>query len=115
MSNLDPRGADRIREVFARVRNGDDGVADLYAQYGVVLVDGARHEGRDAIRAFYRKAIESSHPQPQVHVILETPGSKIYAAVVEVPTDQGHAHALDLFTLDDEGVSQLEIFNRKIE
>ncbi len=104
-----------MREVFARVRNGDDGVADLYVHDGVVLVGEARIEGREAIRAFYKKTIDSIHPRPEVQVVLETPGSTLYAAVVEVPNDRGHVHALDLFTLDDEGIRQLEIFNRSIE
>jgi hypothetical protein len=116
MAVLDPhlRGADRVREVFARVRVGDDGVADLYAEDGVVRAGGAVIEGREAIRAFYAKTIESIHPKPEVQVVLETPGSNFYTAVVEVPHDHGHVHALDLFTVDEEGIRQLEIFNRPI-
>jgi hypothetical protein len=32
-----------------------------------------------------------------------------------VPHDHGHGHALDLFTVDEEGIRQLEIFNRPID
>ncbi len=113
-TSSDLRGADRVREVFARVRNGDDSVADLYLDDGVVLVGETRIEGREAIRAFYRNTIHSIHPRPEVQVILETPGSSFYAVVVEVPNDRGHVHALDLFTLDDEGIRQLEIFTRQV-
>jgi hypothetical protein len=117
MAALDPhlRGPDRIREVFARVRVGDDRVADLYAEDGVVVAGGARFEGREAIRAFYRRAIESVHPRPQVPLVLEAPGSSLYAAVVEVPTDTGRVHALDLFKVDDEGIRRLEIFTRTVD
>jgi len=113
---LDPQlqGADRVREVFARVHRGDDGVADLYAEDGVVLVGDARIDGREAIRAFYGKTIETIHPKPEVQVVLSTPGSELYTAIVEVPTDRGHVHALDLFTVDGEGIRQLEIFTRPI-
>ena len=104
-----------MREVFARVRNGDDRVADLYAEDGVVLAGGTRVEGREAVRAFYRKTIESIHPRPEVQVVLEARDSQFYVAIVEVPTDLGHMHALDLFTLDDEGIRQLEIFTRPID
>jgi hypothetical protein len=104
-----------VREVFARVRNGDDRVADLYAEDGVVLAGGTRVEGREAVRAFYRKTIESIHPRPDVQVVLEAPDSPFYVAIVEVPTDLGHMHALDLFTLGDEGIRQLEIFTRPID
>jgi hypothetical protein len=114
---MDPhlRGEDRIREVFARVRKGDDGVADLWAHDGVVIAAGTRIEGRDAIRAFYRSTIDTLHPQPEVQVVFGSPGSDQYVVIVEVPTDRGHIHALDLFTLDDEGIRRLEIFNRSIE
>ena len=109
------RGADRARAVFERVRNGDGSVADLYAEDGVVISGTARVEGREAIRAFYLSTIDRIHPKPEVQTVLEHPGSSLYAVVVEVPTDLGHVHALDLFTIDDEGIRQLEIFNRSID
>jgi hypothetical protein len=109
------RGEDRIREVFARVSSGDEGVADLWASDGVVIAGETRIEGRDAIRDFYRTTIDALHPRPEVQRVFGSPGSNQYVAIVEVPTDRGHIHALDLFTLDDEGIRQLEIFNRSIE
>jgi predicted SnoaL-like aldol condensation-catalyzing enzyme len=109
------RGADRVREVFVRVHNGDDGVADLYAENGVVIAGGSRIEGREAIRAFYRNTIDTIHPRPELQVVLSTQGVDLYVAIVEVPTDRGHVHALDLFRVDDGGIRQLEIFNRTIE
>jgi hypothetical protein len=112
MAALDPdlQGADRVREVFARVRNGDDGVADLYAEDGVVLAGRARVEGREAIRAFYRNTIDTVHPQPDVQHVLES--APYYAVIVEVPTTEGHVHALDLFRLGADGIEQLEIYSR---
>jgi ketosteroid isomerase-like protein len=109
------RGADRVREVFARVRNGDAGVADLYSEDGIVVVGNARIEGREAVRAFYQKAFDALHPQPDVQVVLSEPDSDLFVAIVEVPNDRGHVHALDMFTIDDEGIRQLEIFNRSID
>jgi len=116
MAATDPhlRGEARVREVFARVRNGDDRVADLYAEDGVVLAGGSRIEGREAIRAFYRQTIESIHPRPEVQLVLSAPGSEVFAVVVEVPSDHGRFHALDLFTVGEAGIRQLEIFNRPI-
>jgi hypothetical protein len=116
MAASDPhlRGADRCREVFARVRNGDERVADLYSDDGVVLAGDQRVEGREAVRAFYRKTIDTIHPRPEVQAILTGPDPNLFAVIVEVPTDRGHVHALDLFTVDDEGIRQLEIFNRRI-
>jgi predicted SnoaL-like aldol condensation-catalyzing enzyme len=109
------RGEERVREVFARVHRGDDSVADLYAPDGVVLAGGARIEGRPAIRAFYADTIATIHPKPEVREVLTAPGSDLFAVIVEVPTDRGHMHALDLFRVDDGGIRQLEIFNRAIE
>ena len=106
------RGAEWVREVFTRVRNGDDGVADLFSEDGVVVAGGARIEGRDAIRAFYRKQIDALHPQPEVELVLSDDESNVHVALVDVPTDNGLLHALDLFTIDDEGIQRLEIYPR---
>jgi ketosteroid isomerase-like protein len=111
----EPSGAARVHEVFAHVRNGDSGVADLYADDGVILVGGKRIEGREEIRAFYARTIAARHPQPRVEVVLESEGSGFYAVVVEVPTGTGHIHALDLFTIGEDGIRQLEIFHREID
>ena len=114
MTAVDPhiRGADRVREVFARVRNGDLSVADLYADDGVIVYgDGARAEGRDAIRAFYARAIEGIRPEPRVETILEAP--PLYVALVDVPGTDVHHRALDLFEVDDAGIRRLEIFARR--
>jgi hypothetical protein len=117
MAALEPhlQGAARARAVFERVRNGDDSVADLYAEDGVMLVGDRRIEGRETIRAFYGKTMESIRPQPEVKTVLESPDSNFFAVILEVPTDRGHMHALDLFTIDDQGIRQLEIFSRPIE
>ena len=113
MTATDPhlRGADRVRAVFARVSDGDLGVADLYAEDGVIVYgDGARVEGRDAIRAFYARAIEGNRPQPRVEAILEAP--PLYVALVDVPGTEVNHRALDLFEVDEGGIRKLEIFAR---
>ena len=115
MAALEPdlTGEARVREVFNRVRNGDDSVADLYAEDGVVLIGGGKVEGREAIRDFYRKTIDGIHPRPDVQAVAAS--APYYAVIVEVPTDNGHMHALDLFQLGDEGITQLEIYSRHAE
>jgi hypothetical protein len=108
----DPRGADRVRAVFAGVRSGDASVADLYAEDGVIVYgDGDRVEGREAIRAFYRGAIDAIRPQPVVEAVLEAP--PLYVALVDVPSEGVHHRALDLFEVDDRGIRRLEIYTRK--
>ena len=106
------RGADLVREVFARVRNGDLSVSDLYTENAIILygADGTA-EGREQIRAFYARTIEAMSPQPQVEAVVEDPPR--FIAFVDVPTTSGHHRALDLFELDEDGITRLEIFSRR--
>lgn len=108
------QGADRVREVFTRVRNGDASVADLYADDGVVVYgdgEGDRVEGRDAIRAFYQATFDAIRPQPTVEAVLERP--PYFVALVDVPSDDFHYRALDLFEVDEAGIRRLEIYTRR--
>jgi hypothetical protein len=111
MAALDPeiQGADRVREVFARVKAGNSGVADLYAEDGVVRVAGHEVMGREAIRAFYQRTIDTIHPQPSVVEVRQV--DELYIAVVDVPTDKGPMNAIDLFELGDDGIRRLVIFS----
>jgi len=114
MTTSDPnlRGADRVREVFNRVRSGDASVADLYAEDAVILFgDDGRVEGRDAIRAFYQGTIDAIRPQPIVEAVMEAP--PLFVALVDVPTADVHHRALDLFEVDDGGIRRLEIYTRR--
>jgi len=112
MAALDPelQGPDRVRAVFARVKAGDNGVADLYAEDGVVKAGGHEVQGREAIRAFYQATIDKIHPQPEVQEVLQS--GDLFIAVVHVPTDHGDMDAIDLFELGDDGIVSLEIFSR---
>jgi hypothetical protein len=47
-----------------------------------------------------------------VRVLLESP--PFFVALVEVVTTNGRVHALDLFQLGEDGIRQLEIYNRVI-
>ena len=99
-----------MREVFRRVRDGDAGVADLYAEDGVIVyAKGGRVEGREAIRAFYQRQIEGIRPEPRVETVFEQP--PLYVAIVDVPTTDGRLRAVDLFEVDGEGIRKLEIFS----
>lgn len=105
------QGADRVREVFARVGNGDLGVVDLFADDAVILFgNGGRVEGREAIRAFYERAIDDIRPQPRVEALFESP--PLYVVLVDVPGAEVHHRALDLFEVDDRGIRRLEIYSR---
>lgn len=111
VSSPEIQGVDRVREVFARVRAGDLGVAELYAE-DAVLISGAgvRSVGRDGVRAFYQQAMAGMRPKPEVEAVLESP--PLYVAVVNVATTEGSRRAVDLFHLDGGEIQSLEIFSR---
>jgi hypothetical protein len=112
VSDQEIRGADRVREVFARVRNADPAVADLYTEDAIILYgQNGRAVGREEIRAFYLRTFEAISPQPRVEAVLEEPPR--FVAIVDVPTGDGHHRALDLFELDGDGIRRLEIFSRR--
>jgi len=86
-------------------------VADLYADDAVVAYSaGGRVVGREAIRAFYQHTIDRLHPQPQLEAILEAP--PLYVAVVDVMSSAARYRAVDLLTLNDDGIQSLEIYSQ---
>lgn len=89
MAAIDPeiQGPDRLRQVFARVKAGDNRVADLYSEDGVIQVLGQEIVDREAIRTFYQQTIDGIHPQPEVREVLKV--ENLYIAVVHVPNDYG--------------------------
>ncbi len=100
-----------MREVFARVRNADPAVADLYTEDAVILYgQTGMAVGREEIRAFYVRTFGAIAPQPRVEAVLEQPPR--FVAIVDVPTDGRHHRALDLFEVDGDGIRRLEIFSR---
>ena len=105
------QGAERVREVFARVRNADPAVADLYTEDAIILYgQNGQVVGREEIRAFYVRTFEAISPQPQVEAVLEEPPR--FVAIVDVPTGDRHHRAIDLFELDSNGIRRLEIYSR---
>jgi hypothetical protein len=83
----------------------------LFAEDAVILFgNGSRVDGREAIRAFYERAIEGIRPQPTVEALLEAP--PLYVAVVDVPGAEVHHRALDLFEVDGSRIRRLEIYTR---
>jgi hypothetical protein len=103
-----------VREVFARVRNRDPGVADLYHQDATLTADGTVHEGRDAIRAFYLGVFSGSGPHPMVRGLWN--GGSVYAALLEVSRDSGGViHAVDVFNVDSDGIRSMRICHGGVE
>lgn len=103
-----------VREVFARVRNRDPKVADLYREDATLTTDDTVHRGRDAIRAFYQGVFTGSGPHPQVRGLWVN--GSIYAALLEVSRDAGGViHAVDVFDVDHDGIRSMRICRGGVE
>jgi hypothetical protein len=103
-----------VREVFARVRNRDPGVADLYHQDATLTTDGTVHEGRDAIRAFYLGVFSGTGPHPTVRGMWIN--GSTYAALLEVSRASGGViHAVDVFDVDSGGIRSMRICRGGLE
>jgi SnoaL-like domain len=103
-----------VREVFARVRNRDPKVADLYHEDATLTADDTAHHGRDAIRAFYLGVFSGSGPHPQVRGLWAN--GSIYAALLEVTRDSGGViHAVDVFDVDQDGIRSMRVCRGGVE
>jgi SnoaL-like domain len=97
-----------VGELFARVRAGDIAVADLYAEDGVLDTGDATCVGRDAIRDYYARVLQSGI-QPNVEALYAKP--PLYAAQLCVTTPGGEVRVLDLFEVGDGEVRSLRVFH----
>ena len=107
---MNEQEASLVREVFARVRNRDPKVADLYRQDAALTAgDGTVHQGRDAIRAFYLGVFSgNTAPNPAVRGLWNS--GSYYAALLEVRRDSGEVlHAVDFFDVDGDGIRSMRI------
>jgi hypothetical protein len=79
-----------VREVFARVRANDIGVADLYAPDATLTSSDVTQVGRAAIAEFYLSRFREGGVQPQVQdIYLSLP---LVVAVLRVETPSGAVH-----------------------
>jgi hypothetical protein len=103
-----------VREVFARVRNKDPKVADLYHQDATLTADATVHEGRDAIRTFYLGVFSGRGPRPQVRGMWAN--GSTYAALLEVTMAGGDVtHAVDVFDVDSGGIRSMRVCRGGVE
>ena len=102
-----------VREVFARVRNKDPKVADLYHQDATLTSDTV-HSGRDAIRSFYLGVFSGRGPHPQVRGLWNN--GSTYAALLEVTYGDGEViHAVDVFDVDHDGIRSMRVCRGGVE
>jgi hypothetical protein len=114
MARVSEHEAGIVREVFARVRNRNPGVADLYHQDATLTADDIVHAGRDAIRAFYLGVFSGTGPHPTVRGLWAN--GSIYAALLEVTRDSGGViHAVDVFDVDSGGIRSMRVCRGGLE
>jgi limonene-1,2-epoxide hydrolase len=92
-----------IMEKFARVRQADPRVADLFTEDAVVKNPGdVVISGREAIRAHYQRVFDALQPQPEVvHIFADHPE---YFVDLNVRTNRGPepSRTIDIFRFDDD-------------
>lgn len=98
-----------VRELFGRVRAGDTAVADLYAADAVLDTGSDRVVGREAIREYYARVVQSGI-QPNIEALYTKP--PMLAAQLCVTTPGGEVRVLDLFEVDAGEVRSLRVFHR---
>jgi hypothetical protein len=111
-STTDTAGRELVAELFARVRNGDSGAADLFVEDAVITgPDGYEVVGREAIRAHYARNISQNGPQPEIEILLVEP--PWFVTVLKVGLSKGGSkRALDLIKVGEEGISRLELWTQ---
>jgi hypothetical protein len=91
-----------------------DGIVGLFAPGAVLQNQTGRYEGLDAIRGFY-DMIVAARVRPTVERILDDgPVAVLQMSAVSALGDpEQRAHAVDVFTVDDDGkVISLDIYFR---
>jgi hypothetical protein len=97
-----------VRELFARVRAGDTAVADLYAEDAVFDTGDDRLVGRDAIRGYYARVLQSGI-QPNIEALYTK--LPLVGAQLCVTTPGGEVRVLDLFEVEAGEVRSLRVFH----
>jgi len=99
-----------VEAYFARMRAHDLEVVELFHEDAVLLGLGMRVSGKDAIRAFYARAIEAGGPQPTLAGPLLSDGRRV-AAEIHISLSSGATlHVVDVFHVEDGRIRLLNYF-----
>ena len=99
-----------VEAYFARMREHDLAVVDLFHDDAELLGLGRRVSGREAIAAFYSQAIEVGGPQPRSAGPLISDGNRV-AAEVYIDLSSGVSlHVVDMFHVEDGRIRMLNYF-----
>lgn len=99
-----------VEEYFSRIRAQNLEVADLFHADAVLLGLGMRVSGRDAIRTFYKNAIEAGGPQPSLAGPLMSDGRRVAAEILITLSDNSTLHVVDMFHVEGGYIRMLNYF-----
>ena len=95
---------------FARMRNGDPGVATLFHEDARLVGLGTIVSGRPAIAEFYAQSIRNASPAPRSAAPLAVDGDRVLAEVYIDLANGVTMHVVDLFEVDDGLIRTLTYF-----
>jgi len=97
-----------VRAVFARVRDCDPAISELYAPDATLRSADGLYEGREAIARFYEERFREARVQPQVEdLFVNLP---LVAALLRVSTGDGTVlRVIDVFEVDEGAIRSLQI------
>ena len=99
-----------VEAYFARMREQDLAVVDLFHDDAELLGLGRRVSGREAIAAFYAQAIEAGGPQPRAAGPLISDGRRVAAEIYIDLAGGASLHVVDMFHLEDGRIRLLNYF-----
>jgi hypothetical protein len=97
-------------EYFARMRDGDLSVTELFHEEAELVGLGMTRRGKAAVADFYRKVIERAGPSPRPAGPLLGNGSRVAAEVFIDLTEEVSVHAVDIFVIEDGLIRSLTYF-----
>lgn len=99
-----------VESYFLHMREADLNVVNLFHEDAELLGLGMRITGREAIKAFYTRAIEVGGPQPSLAGPLITDGSRVVAEIHIDLTGGSSLHVVDIFHIEDGRIRLLNYF-----
>jgi SnoaL-like domain len=100
-----------VRTVFARVRDRDPSVSDLYADDATIRSADGLHQGRQEIVRFYER-VRAPGVQPQIEdLFVNLP---LVVAVLNVTTSDGQVvRVADVFEVGEDAIRSLQICHQE--
>jgi hypothetical protein len=102
--------AEVVAQYFARMRDRDPNVADLFHEDASLIGLGGVRNGQAAIREFYAGSIRGASPSPTLVGEILAAGSRVAAEIRISLSNSSSIHAVDLFVVEDGLIRSLTYF-----